>query len=320
MKNNNSGNKQEPARDPSLKPLPKGFPPELIPLYDWWQKDGKSVLLTAVIAALAVLGVIWFRNSRRAKAEAASAALPAAGAEAETAQLESALAAAGSSGPADLLKLTLARKYYSEGRYDEALAKYEEIDAGGPAGFEGYAAYGKACCKEAKGNAAGAREAFRKFAADFPRSPLLTEAKIGAARNCGSDETAIAELKALQAESEAVSNRVEIAIDAIMRKPSAEPAPMPAAPAAEPAKSPVADIAAAIDEAAKAEVKPETKPALKAEAKPAAKPESKPAAKADAKPAAKPESKPAAKPEAKPAAKPAAKPETKPAAKPAAGK
>jgi tetratricopeptide (TPR) repeat protein len=272
--------------------------------------------------------VIWFRNSRRAKAEAASAALPAAGAEAETAQLESALAAAGSSGPADLLKLTLARKYYSEGRYDEALAKYEEIDAGGPAGFEGYAAYGKACCKEAKGDAAGAREAFRKFAADFPRSPLLTEAKIGAARNCGSDETAIAELKALQAESEAVSNRVEIAIDAIMRKPSAEPAPMPAAPAAEPAKSPVADIAAAIDEAAKAEVKPEAKPAVKPAAKPetkpaakpAAKPEAKPAPKAEAKPAAKAEAKPAAKTEAKPAAKPAAKPETKPAAKPAAGK
>ena len=75
---------------PAGKPLPKGFPPELIPLYDWWTKNGKSTLLTVALAAVAVLSVLWYRNSRRASQENAAAAISAAGGVSE---LETAAAA-----------------------------------------------------------------------------------------------------------------------------------------------------------------------------------------------------------------------------------
>ena len=48
-----SKEQNNPAEQP-VADLPKGFPPELIPLYDWWKKEGKSWLVSLAIAAAVV--------------------------------------------------------------------------------------------------------------------------------------------------------------------------------------------------------------------------------------------------------------------------
>lgn len=329
-----------PQSTPAEKPLPKGIPPELIPVYDWWTEKGKSTLMYLAIGAVAVLAAIWFRNSRRAKQETAGALLTSAQ---DVQTLET---AAGANGTPEL-NLLLAGEYLRAGRYDDALDIYGKIPEGKPVGLADNTAFGIARCKEGKGDIAGAHQDYEEFLKKFPDSHLALEAKIAAARTCGDPKAAEAALKALQAEDIAVSNRVELALDAIRRPPSTEPAPVLPPPAVKPAPAPAKSAPAAAKPApakpapakpaatkpapAKpaatkpaAPAKPAAAPAKPAAAKPAptAKPATAAAKPAPAKPAA---TKPAAanpapaKPAtAKPAAaKPAAKPATKPAAKPA---
>ena len=49
--------------------------PELVPLIEWWEKDGKSTVLWVVIAALAVGGFYGWKGHRAATKAAASDAV-----------------------------------------------------------------------------------------------------------------------------------------------------------------------------------------------------------------------------------------------------
>ena len=49
--------------------------PELLPLWDWWVKEGRSTLMMVVIAGLAVAAFYAGRNWLRARDAAANAAL-----------------------------------------------------------------------------------------------------------------------------------------------------------------------------------------------------------------------------------------------------
>jgi len=288
--------------------------PELLPLIEWWEKDGKQTVIYLAIAAVAVGGWYGFKNHRNAVRMAARDSLV----NAYTAEeIETACVKFSSTPTAGALKLRLAKKYYDDGKYEEAMSAYDELMSKPVEGFEDIPVVGKAQCLEALGKHAEAQKAFDAFAEKNPKSYLLLTAQLGSARSlaqAGDKKGALAKLEALKKDAKENSlekARIESTISAVERLGKK------AAPASveKPAETKAAETKAAAKpaEAKAAAVKPaETKKA--AETKAAAKP-------AETKAAAKPaETKAAAKPaEAKAAAvKPA---EVKPAAaKPAEAK
>ena len=153
--------------------------PELVPLIEWWEKDGKSTVLWIVVAALAVGGFYGWKGHRAATKAAASDAVVNAY---TTEEIEDAVAKFGGTDAGGALKLRLAKNYFDNGRYDEALAKYEELDGKAPDGFADVPAVGKAQCLEAKGQYAEAQAAFDAFVQATPNGYLTLTAQLGAAR------------------------------------------------------------------------------------------------------------------------------------------
>ena len=269
--------------------------PELLPLWDWWVKEGKSTLTMLLIAGVVVAAFYGVRGYLRSRDAAANAALVNAYSADD---LEAAVASYGSSKVGPALKLRLAKAYYDAERYQDALETYEGLvaDAAKLPAIADIAEIGRAYALEGLAKYKEAGEAYAAFANDGAKtnSYLALTAKLGSARCtalAGDKDGAVKALDALKAtlkDDKMAEMRIERLTDAIKRY--------------EPGRS-----SRSLFDAADAAEK-----SLAAEAKPAA-PAAKPAAPA-AKPAA-PAAKPAA-PAAKPAA-PAAKPAA-PAAKPAA--
>jgi predicted negative regulator of RcsB-dependent stress response len=296
------------TEEPELPALVKKAP-ELIPLWDWWVKEGKSTLVTLGVVALLVAGYYGGRSWYQSRYAAANQALSGAY---TVEDLEAAASSYGSTKIGPAIKLRLAKSYYDAERYDDALAVYDELSGKkfADGAFDDIVVVGRAYCLEGQGKFAEARKVFSDYAADEGNKDayLLLTAQLGAARTralAGEKDAALKDLEALKAakkDDTFAEARIDRLSDLIKRYDPNRKAPS------------LFDAANAAEKAIKAEAKPE---APKAEAKPAAKPEApKPAA---AKPEApKTEAKPAAKPEApKPAAaKPdAPKTEAKPAAK-----
>ena len=154
--------------------------PELIPLIDWWEKDGKQTVALLAVAAIAVGGWYGWKNHRESVRDAASASLT----SAYTAdELEEAVSRFSGQPVGGALKIRLAKSYFDAGRYEEALAQYEELAANPPDGFADIPAVGKAQCLEALGKFAEAVAAFDAFAEANPKSFLALTAQLGAARS-----------------------------------------------------------------------------------------------------------------------------------------
>ena len=327
--------------------------PELLPVWDWWVKEGKSTLLMLVVAAVVVLGFYGGRSFLRARNAAANQALVSAFTVEE---LETAVSNYGSTKAGPALRMRLAKAYYDAERYQDALDVYDKLVAkasSNPA-FGDIAVVGRAHALEGLSKYKEAQTAFAEFAASSTNSYMILDAKLGAAR-CkallGDKEGAAKDFDALKAaaKDDMEKERVERMADAVKRydpsrssrslmdaanaaakaidgekksaetaKPAPAPAAKPAAPA--PAPAPAAKPAApAPAPAAKPAPAPVAKPAPAPAAKPAPAPAAKPAAPAPAPaPAAKPAPAPAAKPAPAPAAKPAPAPAAKPAPAPAA--
>ena len=304
--------------------------PELLPVWDWWVKEGKSTLLMLVVAAVVVLGFYGGRSFLRARNAAANQALVSAFTVEE---LETAVSSYGGTKAGPALRMRLAKAYYDAERYQDALDVYDKLVAkasSNPA-FGDIAVVGRAHALEGLSKYKEAQTAFAEFAASSTNSYMILDAKLGAAR-CkallGDKEGAAKDFDALKAaaKDDMEKERVERMADAVKRydpsrssrslmdaanaaakaidgeKKSAEtakPAPAPAAKPAAPAPAPA----------------PAAKPAAPAPA-PAVKPAPAPAAKPAPAPVAKPAPAPAAKPAPAPVAKPAA-PAPAPAAKPA---
>ena len=173
--------------------------PELLPLVEWWEKDGKSTVIWLLVAAIAVGGWYGWKNHRAAVKAAASDALVNAY---TTEEIEDAVAKFSGSATAGSLKLRLAKSYFDAGRYGEALAQYEALIGNAPDGFADIPAVGKAQTLEALGRFKEASAAFDAFAEASPKNYLTLTAQLGAARcfaQSGDKAKALARIEALKA-------------------------------------------------------------------------------------------------------------------------
>lgn len=235
------------------------IPEELLPVLEWWERDGKKTLAIAAAVGVVVLawqGVKGYRESRLIASGDAEV-------NAETVEeLEAAVASYGSTKAGAALKLRLAKAYYDAGSYEDAAALYAKIDA--PRGFEELPTLGLAQCLEAKGDYAAALDAYTQFAESNPESPFLLQAKIGAARatalSSGKPKALemLAALKAGMADDEAALRLVENAEDVVKRWEKREEAAS--------ALDAVAEAVKAVEEIPVAEEAPAAAPAPEAPA------------------------------------------------------
>ena len=194
--------------------------PELIPVIEWWEKDGKQTVVCVLIAVAAVAGWYGWKHHRAAERAAASAAI----AEyTSPADLEEAVAKFSGTAAAPALEIKLAKSYYDDGRYEEALQRYDELSAKVPAEFADIPVVGKAMCLEALKKFSEAKLAFDAFAEANPTSYLALTAKLGAARclaESGDSVQALERIETLKKEcdgDETAKARVESTENAIKR-------------------------------------------------------------------------------------------------------
>ena len=205
--------------------------PELLPLVEWWEKDGKSTVIWLLIAAIAVGGWYGWKNHKAAVKSAASSALVNAY---TTEEIEDAVAKFAGSATGGALKLRLAKSYFDAGRYEEALAQYEALEGDAPDGFADIPAVGKAQCLEALGKFDEAAKAFDAFAEASPKNYLALTAQLGAARSyaqTGDKKKALARIDALKSankDDELSKARIE-ATEQVIKRFGQKAAPAPAA-------------------------------------------------------------------------------------------
>lgn len=286
--------------------------PELLPVWDWWQKEGKSTLMMLVLAAVVAVGIVGYRNYSRNRLAAANQQLVNAY---NVEELETAVSNFGSTKVGPQLRMRLAKAYFDAERYQDALNVYDVLvaKASKNEAFADVAVLGRGHALEGLGKYKEAQDVFAGFAKANTNSFLLLDAKLGAAR-CqallGDKDGAVKALDALKAaeKDEIAKDRIERMTDAVKRHDPKR------------AARSLLDAANAAAKNLAADKKPATPAPTAKPATPA--PAAKPAAPAPA-PAAKPATPaPAAKPAA-PAPAPAAKPATPapaPAAKPAEAK
>ena len=209
--------------------------PELLPLVEWWEKDGKQTVIWVAVAAIAVAGWYGWKNHRAARLEAASDALVSAYTTEELEESVSKFSGMAAQGP---IKIRLAKSYYDAGRYEEAMAVYDELAAKPVDGFEDIPVVGKAQCLEALGRYDEALAAFDAFVEANPSNYLTLTAKLGAARciaQAGDKAKALAridEMKTAAKGDDIAIARIDATEAAIKRfEKKAPAAPAPAAPA-----------------------------------------------------------------------------------------
>jgi len=194
--------------------------PELIPLVEWWEKDGKQTLILLAVVAVAVGGWYGWKGHRENVRQAAAESLV----NSHTVEeLEESVSRFSGHAQEGVLRIRLAKGYYDENRYQEALDQYEALSANPPDGFADVPAVGKAQCLEAMGRFADAAAAFDAFAEANPKSYLLLTAQLGAARcyaQGGDEKKALARLDALKAarkDDEMAVARIEATESAVRR-------------------------------------------------------------------------------------------------------
>ncbi len=205
------------------------IPEELLPVIEWWEKDGKKTLAIAAAAVVVVAGYYGVKNWRESRRVAAGSALMNVSMGGDSVEeLEAAVASYGSSKSGAALKLRLAKAYYDAGRFDErnyhnALEIFAQLAGNAPKGFEEVPALGTAACLEGLGKADEAIKAYSDFVAAYPASSYAVLAKIGAARCtalAGDKAKALADLAALKdalKDDDASLALVETAEDVVKR-------------------------------------------------------------------------------------------------------
>lgn len=197
--------------------------PELLPLWDWWVKEGRSTLMMVVIAGLAVAAFYAGRNWLRARDAAANAALVNAY---TTEELETAVSNYGSTKVGFALRVRLAKSYYDAERYQDALDTYDVLvgKAGKNAAFADVAVVGRAYALEGLKKYKEAGKAFADYAGvpGNTNSYLILTARLGAAR-CkaldGDKDGALKDFEALKAgtSDEMAKMRIDRMMDAVKR-------------------------------------------------------------------------------------------------------
>lgn len=194
--------------------------PELLPLIEWWEKEGKQTIIFVAIALVAVGAFYGYRSYSANKEASASKAFV-------TSQLvddlEAANEAYGNTKAANVIKMKLAKSYFDQGKYSEAKAIYEELGKNPVSGFDEVGAIGIAACLEAEGSYAEAAKRLDALFEEKPASFLVLNAQIGAAR-CyalsGNKAKALSRLEPLKNANkgkEEVVARIDAAIDLVNR-------------------------------------------------------------------------------------------------------
>lgn len=154
--------------------------PELLPVWDWWVKEGRSTLTLLLVGGICVAGWYAFKNWQASRTAQANAALV----NSFTAdELEEAVAKFGSSATGPALKLRLAKSYFDAERYEEAEKIYADYTAAADKddAFVPLAALGRAYALEGAGKYDEASAAYAALAGDT-NTPVHATAELGVAR------------------------------------------------------------------------------------------------------------------------------------------
>ncbi len=184
-KKNADVEKKADAENKAEKPLPAFVKaaPELLPLWDWWVKEGRTVMMTLLVVAVGVVGFLGIRGYLHGRQAKAAAAL----ANSNTLEeLTQAVAEYGSSDVGTGLKLRLAKLHYDARHYQEALDLYAAVlkDADKDDPFLDIAELGRAHALEGLKNYAEASAAFSAYASSEAKTHdgFRLTAQLGAAR------------------------------------------------------------------------------------------------------------------------------------------
>jgi predicted negative regulator of RcsB-dependent stress response len=178
--------------------LPVNLPLEFIPLYDWWKKSGSQFLIQSGIAVILVVAVLGGKQYYDSTVATANKELLKAS---TTEELETLVKSYGKWKVGNTARLRLAKSYYDSGKYDDALATYNDcLSKGAPVGFAEVVVMGRAICLEAKGEKFldEALTAYSEFIAKNPDHFLVPQAWMGKAR-----------ILALQGKKDAASKMLE---------------------------------------------------------------------------------------------------------------
>ena len=155
-------------------------PLALIPVYMWWQANGRQFLTNAAVVLVVVgvvFGVIEWRKSRIASANQEFQAAQ------SFEELGDFVSKYSSMKIANAARLRLATAYFDAGRYEEALDAYEGcLKKGGPDGFAEVAQVGRAHALEAMNRLDDASAAYNAFTQAHPEHFLVMQAQMGSAR------------------------------------------------------------------------------------------------------------------------------------------
>ena len=154
--------------------------PELLPVWDWWVKEGRSTLTYLLVAAVCVAGWYAFKNWKAGRTAAANNALV----NAFTAdELEEAVAKFGGGDTGPALKLRLGKSYLAAERWEEAEKLYGDYvaSAAGDDPFVQLARLGHAYALEGSGKYDEAGREFDGLAAET-NLPVHAAAALGSAR------------------------------------------------------------------------------------------------------------------------------------------
>ena len=184
-------------------------------------KEIKETLPWLLAAAIAVGAYYGVKNHLAAKRIAASEAVVEA---VSVEELEDAVAKFKGAKSGGVLRLKLAKAYFDQRRYEEALDAYSALEGEAPDGFADIPAMGKAQCLEALGRFDEALAAYDAYVENAPADGyLVLDAKLGSARALslkGEKDKALEKLEALKDEvkgDELSAGRVEAAIDLVKR-------------------------------------------------------------------------------------------------------
>lgn len=174
------------SKEKKTKPVTENLPnwvkksPELLPVWDWWVREGRSTVTLLLVAAICVAGWFLFKNWRADRAAAANNALMNAF---TTDELEEAAAKFGGSATGPALKLRLGKSYLDAERWDEAEKTYSGYVAVAAKDdpFASLAMLGRAYALEGGGKFDEAEKEFSLLAADT-NLPVSATAKLGVAR------------------------------------------------------------------------------------------------------------------------------------------
>lgn len=231
--------------------------PELLPVWDWWVKEGRSTITILLVAGVCVAGYYAWKNWQAGRTAAANNALVN---SFTTDELEESVAKFGGTATGPALKLRLAKSYLDGERWEEAEKVYADYvaAAGADDPFMSLAQLGRAYALEGAGKVAEASKEFEALAANT-NLPVSATAALGVARCMALNGDKDGAIKKLEASDDV---RAKNLIETIKRyDPNRKSVSLfDAADAA------ASKIAAEKPAEAKAEAKPAAKPA---EAKPA---------------------------------------------------